>query len=116
MNKRYDTISNMRTETCNLTPNETHLGSICVAIVSGSIGGLVALNVLSLGTSLFPFGPYGHIGIHVLFGFYFSLYVCKKLFETDHNWYGHNSIVHRIYYAGGIISGVSVLLIYRYIT
>jgi hypothetical protein len=95
-----------RSETCNLKPNETHLGSLCVAIVFGELGGLIGIkgmSLLTLDISLWWTGL-----VCVLLGYILPWLVCRYLFVTAHNWYGHRSVAHRIYDTVVILSALVI--------
>ncbi len=97
-----------------LKNSEAHLASLCVAIVSGGIGGLLAKwsvywysRIADLSLSL-GFG----LSVAALLGFCTSWLVCEYLFPSAHKWYGHSSWYHRAYDSVGVISGV---LIYYFV-
>ena len=90
-------------ETCNLKPYEAHLSSLCIAIVFGTIGGCLGL----LFNEIFNITSVAGATCSIV-GFIVAWVVCRYFFATAHEWYGHNSIAHRIYDIIGTISGLLV--------
>ncbi len=96
----------IRSKTCNNTPNETHLASLCVSVIFGSLGGLNGVwtvYTFPIGINIWVQGI-----ICALFGFLFTWMICKYWFFTAHEWYGYKSFAHRIYDAVGIVSAMGV--------
>ena len=87
----------MKKRQLKLKDYEAHIASMCVAIISGSIGGALAL----------PVPEYGY-GIAGILGYAVAWLVCKFAFPSAHKWYGHDSWSHRIYDIVGFFSGVLV--------
>lgn len=90
---------------------EAHIASMCVAIVSGGIGGGLALAL-----DLLFHGPAIHFVdyLYAAFaGYGIAWLVCTFLFPSAHKWYGHGSWSHRIYDLVGIISGVGIYWLVR---
>ena len=81
---------------------EAHHSSICVAIVYGCLGGLLAKLI-----------PLAHSWIFAIgFGYIITWIICKYAFPSVHEWYGYNSFYHRIYDFVGVWSA---LLIYDFV-
>ncbi len=93
-----------RSSTLTLPEFEAHFASVCVAIVFGTVGGKIAV--------LFS----GHISIWIvaaltaILGFFIPWFICKYPFHTAHEWYGANSIAHRIYDAIGVVAAFLVFI------
>ncbi len=81
---------------------EAHFASLCVAIVSGSLGGLLAIWLDSKDQNL------AHLIVAGILAFSISWLVCKFLFPSAHKWYGAKSLYHRVYDLVAIGSGVLV--------
>ena len=101
-------------EDLTLKPYEAHLASLCVAIVSGGIGGvLVKWIIYFYSTAL-------HLDINLLgfipaavFSFSVAWLVCDYLFPSAHKWYGHDTLHHRIYDFTGTVSGVLIYWVFN---
>jgi hypothetical protein len=93
-------------KTCNLTPVEAHLASLCVAIVSGAIPAAIFLS-LGLQLSLIKV-----IIIVTAISYVFPWCVCKYIFTTAHHWYGFSSWAHRVYDMVGVLSGLLIVALY----
>ena len=95
---------------------EAHIASMCVAIISGGIGGTIISKGVQFLINLFIAGNPGDIGELILaggWGWWLSWLVCKHLFPSAHEWYGHGSWSHRIYDLVGIVSGVGIYWLVR---
>lgn len=104
-----------------LKPLEAHMASLCVAMVSGGFGGLLAklavlsyntihyLNIeLGSGTALLNINLIFGLILSMVLGFGSSWVVCEYAFPSAHKWYGHSSLYHRVYDVVGIVGGVLV--------
>jgi len=96
-----------------LTSSEAHLASLCVAIVSGGIGGALAKIVCIAVWGFYNDYNSSFVYWYSLFyagmlGFSVSWMVCNHLFKSAHEWYGSKSWYHRIYDLVGVISGVGI--------
>lgn len=96
-----------------LTSLEAHLASICVAIVSGGIGGVLAKIIFTIICSSYNDLSVSFVYWHGLsyagvLGFCVSWIVCDCLFKSAHDWYGAKSWYHRVYDLVGIVSGIGV--------
>ena len=89
---------------------EAHIASMCVAIVSGGIGGGLTSLIYN---QLFIFGLTAPIAAPAIGGYAVAWLVCKFLFPSAHKWYGHGSWSHRIYDLVGIVSGVRIYWLVR---
>ena len=101
----------MKKKQLTLKDYEAHIASMCVAIVSGGIGGLIVSGLTVIGLHLNS-GFLGFLGA-AIWGWWASWLVCKYLFPSAHHWYGHGSWSHRIYDLVGIAGGVLVYWLLR---
>ncbi len=106
----------MKKKQLTLKDYEAHIASMCVAIVSGGIGGALYL-LTKKGVCLANFMSCGHHPIYPIGAAFISWYaawlVCRNAFPSAHHWYGHGSWSHRIYDTVGIASGVLVYWLLR---
>ena len=98
-----------------ITSSEAHLASLCVAIVSGGIGGILAIMCsivrIKIYTSIsleYLLNNVDTIILAGILGFCVSWIVCKYLFKSAHRWYGSKSWYHRVYDLVGVVSGTGV--------
>lgn len=102
----------MNNEGVTLKPSEAHLASLCVAIVCGIVGGMLATWTMFWNSRIadlsIPLG-YGLV-LTAILSFCVSWIVCKYLFKSAHNWYGAKSWYHRIYDGVAIVSGMIYFL------
>ena len=95
---------------------EAHIASMCVAIVSGGIGGGIAKFTMFMNGIFYPhisWYPACGFVLAAFLGFMIAWLVCEHLFPSAHEWYGHGSLSHRIYDLVGIVSGVGIYWLVR---
>ncbi len=95
-----------------LSNSEAHLASLCVAIVSGTIGGSLAKSGIywysHWYTADLTIPIYWGLIFAGILGFAISWVVCQFLFPSAHKWYNPKSWYHRAYDTVGVISGVLI--------
>lgn len=95
-----------RSSTLTLTEFEAHFASVCVAIVFGTIGGLIAIMFSGI------LNIWIVAGLTAFLGFIIPWFICKYPFHSAHEWYGANSIAHRIYDSIGVVAAFIVFVVH----
>ena len=85
-----------------LTPFEADHSSLCVAATYGVLAGVISYFL----SGLMPVTWTVYLTA-VCLGWWFPWFICENAFKSAHDYYGSNSLKHRLYDLTGI--GLSVL-------